>query len=116
MDQSNISQKNIARLEGFASIDDVEFQKLRMLILEIAQLAPRRRGRWKRLAENRPDLLSDAMEADLIEDSFERRKSGHPFEDALMNGLEYDDFFDRFSLTADTECSENELPGSEIPF
>jgi len=49
LDQTNISAKNIARLEALASIDDDEFQELRMLVLEIARVRPRKRKRWKNI-------------------------------------------------------------------
>lgn len=47
--QSNISPKNIERIEELAAIEDAEFQELRTLVLHIAALQPRMRGRWKKI-------------------------------------------------------------------
>jgi len=56
LEQTNISAKNIARLESLASVHDAAFQELRMLVLEIARVSPRKRNRWKKVRQERPDL------------------------------------------------------------
>lgn len=110
MDQSNISQKNIARLNGLALIDDATFQKLRTMILEIAQLAPRRRRRWKLVAANNSNLLQRAIEAGLVEDFRETGafEEPDPFEFIHIQGSDDFDSFDGFGSTADAERSEEE--------
>ena len=65
MNQKNISAKNILRLEKLASIEDADFQTLRVLALEIAQVKPHKRRRWKFL---HADLYRRAKNAGLLED------------------------------------------------
>lgn len=69
LDQKNISAKNIKRLQELVSIEDPQFQFLRKLIEEIAQVAPRRRGRLKILRSEYPDIYYGALDAALIDDS-----------------------------------------------
>ena len=121
MEQSNISKKNIARLKALDAIDDATFQKLRPLILEIAQVAPRRRRRWKLVATNRRDLLLSAIEAGLIEDLREPGEFEEPDPYDLAEVRDPDDFdsfdyHDEFDSTAYAERSEEERPECEIPF
>lgn len=121
MDQSNISRKNVTRLKALGAIDDATFQKLRMLILEIAQVAPRRRRRGKLIASSNGDLLERAIEAGLIEDLLEPDQFEESEHDVLAEMRDPDDFDsynpeDDFHSAANTERSEIELPESEIPF
>lgn len=58
LDQSNISAINIKRLGELESIDNAGFQTLRVLVLEIAKVHPRKRRRWKFLKEKYPELLT----------------------------------------------------------
>ena len=69
LDQKNISAKNVKRLEELMSIEDQQFQFLRRLVEEIAQVAPRRRGRLKILRSRYPDIYYGALDAALIDDS-----------------------------------------------
>lgn len=46
LSRSRISKKNIARLELLTGIEDFEFQRLRLLVLEIARVHPQKRRRW----------------------------------------------------------------------
>ena len=117
MDQSNISQKNIARLKSFASIDDATFQKLRVLILEIAQLAPRRRGRWKLVASNRRDLLQAAIEAGLIEHFSESSEFEESDSFEFIQSQDSDEFesFDMNFSSRDPDDFDDELADSDVP-
>ena len=118
MDQSNISQKNIARLKSFASIDDATFQKLRVLILEVAQVAPQRRRRWKLVASNRRDLLQSAIEAGLVEDFREPREfeDSDSFEFIQMQDSDEFESFDMLFASRAPDDFDDELPHSDIPF
>ena len=117
MDQSNISQKNIARLKSFASIDDATFQKLRVLILEIAQLAPRRRRRWKLVASNRRDLLQAAIEAGLIEHFSESSEFEESDSFEFIQSQDSDEFesFDMNFSSRDPDDFDDELADSDVP-
>jgi hypothetical protein len=73
LDQSNISRKNIARLEILAQHTDGEVKDLALLILEVARVKPHKRRRWKFLEQNHSELFlrlkalfgDDIPEADL---------------------------------------------------
>lgn len=100
IDQANISQKNIARLHSLASIDDAEFQELRTLILEIAQLAPHKRRRWKLIASIDSNLLDRVIEAGL---------ASH-----CREPVEFESFED-LNLGATSKWLEVDQLGFEIP-
>jgi hypothetical protein len=55
--QSNISQKNVKRLEVLAQHPSSEVKELAILLPEIALVKPHKRRRWKFLAQRHPDLL-----------------------------------------------------------
>ena len=57
LDQSNISPKNIARLEILAQHDSSEVKDLALLIFEVARLKPHKRRRWEFLAQNHSELF-----------------------------------------------------------
>ena len=57
LDQSNISGKNIARLEILAQLADSEITNLAFLLLEVARVKPHKRRRWKFLAQNHSELF-----------------------------------------------------------
>jgi len=61
--QTNISARNIARLESLSSIKDAAFQKFRRLVLEIARVRPRKRQRWKNVRREYPDLYRKVVAA-----------------------------------------------------
>jgi hypothetical protein len=73
LDQSNISGKNIARLEILAQHASSEVKGLALLILEVARVKPHKRRRWKFLEQNHSELFlrlkalfgDDIPEADL---------------------------------------------------
>lgn len=118
MEQSNISQKNIARLNGLVSIDDAIFQKLRLLILEIAQLAPRKRRRWKLVASNRRDLLESAIAAGLVENFSESGEFEDSDSSEFIQSQNSDEFesFDILFSSRDPDDFDDELAESDIPF
>lgn len=68
LDQTNISAKNIGRLEDLVSIEDPEFQTLRKLILEIARIAPRKRKRSIILRSKSPLTYCRAVDALLVDE------------------------------------------------
>ena len=57
LEQSNISPKNIARLEALARHASNEIKDLALLILEVARVKPHKRRRWKFLEQNHPELF-----------------------------------------------------------
>jgi len=57
LEQSNISPKNIVRLEILAHHANNDVRHLAMLILEVARVKPHKRRRWKFLARNHFDLF-----------------------------------------------------------
>lgn len=65
--QKNISAKNIKRLEQFGSVQDSEFQRLRALVLSVAQIHPRKRRRWRNLQQSSPDLYQRIIESELFD-------------------------------------------------
>lgn len=76
LDQTNISAKNIRRLEELKSIEDEAFQLLRGLVLEIALKQPHKRRRWKLLRQNHTDLYDRLVDFGLVDhppDDFEFR-------------------------------------------
>lgn len=67
LDQSNISAKNILRLRELETIDNMTFQSLRTIVLEIATLVPRKRKRWKNLSDKHPLLLQSMVDSELFD-------------------------------------------------
>jgi hypothetical protein len=57
LEQSNISPKNISRLEILAQHASSEIKDLALLILEVARVKPHKRRRWKFLAQNHSELF-----------------------------------------------------------
>ena len=110
LSQSNISERNIRRLEESASIPDPEFQVLRALVLDIARVCPRRRKRWRIIREVALSLYRRAADAGLIEAAFESGELQwgvddehfgiHPETDDWPN--EFDEF-DHHSPTTDRD-------------
>lgn len=98
IEQSNISPKNIARLHSLASIEDPTFQELRTLILEIAQLVPCKRQRWKLIASKNTGLLKRAISAGLAEDDCESYESDEPDHVDLAEIRDPNDFDDPETL------------------
>jgi len=61
--QSVVSKKNRDRLKILADSPDAEARRSAELVLEVAQIAPGKRNRLKKLARLRPDLVA-ALEED----------------------------------------------------
>jgi hypothetical protein len=66
VEQSHISQKNIARLRALASSSNTRIESLAALVLEVAMLTPYRRRRISTLARQRRDMLTRMEQAGLI--------------------------------------------------
>ena len=57
LDQSNISEKNVRRLETLNRHADDTISQMAILLCDIARVKPHRRRRWKFLAEKHPELF-----------------------------------------------------------
>jgi hypothetical protein len=66
MNQSHISDKNIARLEALTASDNPRIAELAGIVQEVARVKPFKKRRLKVLAEKRPDLLEKLEETGLI--------------------------------------------------
>ncbi|HET8563602.1 MAG TPA: hypothetical protein VFM35_07010 [Candidatus Binatia bacterium] len=64
--QSNISKKNIARLETLVSSSHKEISKLATIVLEVARVKPYKKRRLKFLAKEHRELLIKLEETGLI--------------------------------------------------
>jgi hypothetical protein len=58
LEQSNISAKNIARLEILTQHTSGEVRHLATMLLEIARVKPHKRRRWRFLAREHPGLFA----------------------------------------------------------
>lgn len=70
INQSNISKKNIERLEVLKSSNNSEVVELASLVLEVARIKPHKRGRLKVLAKENKELLLKLEETGLIFDHY----------------------------------------------
>lgn len=68
IDQSNISKRNVDRLQILSVSADLDVAKLATLVLRVAKLNPRRRGRVGYMLRNDPKLLDELVVAGLIGD------------------------------------------------
>ena len=66
LNQSNISKKNIARLEKLACSQNQEISELANIVLEVARIKPHKRRRLKFLAKENRELLSKLENSGLI--------------------------------------------------
>lgn len=66
MEQSHISEKNVARLERMAKSDNREVAGLAAIVLEVARVKPFKRRRLKFLARKHPELLEKLEETGLV--------------------------------------------------
>lgn len=64
--QSNISEKNLARLKTLTASSNPEIAKMAELVLEIGKAHPRKRKRLRFLARERKELLERLEETGLI--------------------------------------------------
>lgn len=102
LQQSNISAKNIQRLAELASLDDAAFARLRILVLEIATVQPRKRKRWKRLRQDHAELYERITDSGLFDYLLD--------EEECRLGLVDDDGCDDESLAWEDVWLENEEP------
>lgn len=66
MRQSQISERNIKRLETLRASDDAQVAELAEIVLEVARVKPYKKRRLKVLARERRDLLQRLEETGLI--------------------------------------------------
>jgi hypothetical protein len=81
LEQSNISPKNIARVEALTHHASSDVRQLAMLILEVARVKPHRRRRWEFLARDHAGLFARLKELcpdDVSEDALDCLNSGEP--------------------------------------
>lgn len=110
LSQSNISKKNIKRLESLHDLEDEKFQTLRVFVLAIARAHPRRKKRWRRLKSSHPELFQTALALSLIEDWCE-------YEDDIdyqLLGLEEQDLIDEVNLQLAAERTPTNVDADDI--
>lgn len=64
--QSNISKKNISRLQKLVCSKNMEVAEMAELVLEVALIKPHKKRRLKFLAKENPELLSKLENTGLI--------------------------------------------------
>ncbi len=75
--QSNISMKNIARLKELKESGDSRIAELAEVLLDVAEVHPRKKQRLKFLARERRDLLRRLRETGLIPEDEDWMKEPH---------------------------------------
>ena len=65
--QSNISKKNLKRLNELSLSENMEIAKLASLVHEVGRVKPHKRRRLKFLKEKHKELLGQLVETDLID-------------------------------------------------
>lgn len=104
LEQSDISQKNITRLEQLAAIEDTEFQELRNLVLKIATVVPGKRERWKKMRVRHPGLFQLAVRSNLVFDELDEAEMWFEHDDCL------DPSFDEINLRLQEYSFDDERP------
>jgi hypothetical protein len=66
LEQSHVSDKNLARLRALASAPDAFIANLAAVVLDVSVVTPYRRRRFRILARQRRDLLKRMEESGLI--------------------------------------------------
>jgi hypothetical protein len=66
MHQSHISEKNLARLEQMAKLENPHVASLAGIVLEVARVKPYKKRRLKFLAQKHPDLLRKLQDTGLV--------------------------------------------------
>jgi hypothetical protein len=66
LEQSHVSDKNLARLRALASSQDARIANLAAVVLDVSVATPYRRRRFRILARQRRDLLKRMAESGLI--------------------------------------------------
>lgn len=57
LEQSHISERNMATIDTLLEIDDPRFRAFAELVQTIAQLKPYKRRRWKWMGEHHPEII-----------------------------------------------------------
>lgn len=68
LDQSHISEKNVAHLERMAKSDNSQLASLAAIVLDVARVKPHKTRRLKFLAQKHPELLGKLWHTGLILD------------------------------------------------
>jgi hypothetical protein len=66
LEQSHISEKNVARLEQMAKSDNPQVASLAAIVLDVARAKPYKTRRLKFLAQKHPGLLGKLRDTGLI--------------------------------------------------
>jgi hypothetical protein len=66
MQQSHISERNVARLEQMTKSEDSQVASLAAIVLKVARVKPYKTRRLKFLAQMHPDLLRNLKETGLV--------------------------------------------------
>jgi hypothetical protein len=114
LDQSNISAKNIRRLELLVQQDDPEVRKTAAVVLAIGKAHPGRRKRYRKIRSGHPELWQKMLEIGMVEewDSGELDDSAEDWSEAAEDTLELEA---PDSETA-REVSHDESIDEDIPF
>ncbi|MEW6367334.1 MAG: hypothetical protein AB1714_22100 [Acidobacteriota bacterium] len=70
MTQSHISEKNVLRLQELIGSSEERIASLAMLVRQVAEIAPYKRKRVRRLREARPELLRELRTVGLLSDDY----------------------------------------------
>jgi hypothetical protein len=81
LQQKNISEKNITRLESLCEFDDPEIRQLAKAVLDIARVAPRKRKRAGFLRHHHPHLYQQLVQLGVYEEWIEEDEPVYPTED-----------------------------------
>jgi hypothetical protein len=119
MEQSHISQKNVARLEQMKNSQNPEIAHLAGLVLEVARLKPYRKKRIGFLAHRHPELLHKLNDAGLIFVEFNFATMEECLSREDDEGMEAPAVFEdlEFLSSDDQESRDSESPEDwDIPF
>jgi hypothetical protein len=67
LEQSNVSKKNLRRLQVLEAEGIEDVVSLASLVRRIAEVHPRKRKRWKRLKQQHLDLFRQAIEVGIVD-------------------------------------------------
>jgi hypothetical protein len=112
MQQSHISNKNVARLEQLAKSEEPRVARLAAIVLEVWRVTPYKRRRLKILARKHRDLLRKLGEAGLV-DTYDWNCV--PPEAFVETHLEETEFFVREAETDLTAAEDFETAGMPPP-
>lgn len=77
LDQSRISPKNVGRLRELSVHPDATASQFAQLIVRVAEIAPGKRKRWRKVGEADRDLLQACRASGLVPDPFEVGRDDH---------------------------------------